>query len=95
MMANVNGTTTCVFGGAAGKDRIEHQLLCNKVWRFLGAPLPHGYGLKQEGQNFQAVMLGVRGGGQQEKILIAILASGTSKHTRSGAINIGHHAHSC
>ena len=63
-------TKACVFGCTDAEDRLEHYLLCHKVWTVLELPQPQGLNLKQ--RNLQTMLLARRGMHEEEIVNSAI-----------------------
>jgi len=61
----------CVFGCEDSDDRIEHYLLCSKVWKFLLRPFPNGLGFTAGQRNLQYMLFGDRGMTLEAKLCVA------------------------
>lgn len=79
----------CVLGCEHSEDRIEHYLLCSKVWRILGMPPPGGPGLDTSQRTLMYMMLGTRYSTDNDLVqrAIAVYAIGRTVQafTRTGA----------
>jgi len=84
----------CILGCSHAEDRLEHYLLCGKIWDVLIKPTPGWPGIDSAKRTLCHMMLGVRDSDEDSKILraIAVYAIGRTVQAvrRSGSCgNIG------
>merc|ERR1712110_879921 len=70
---------TCVFGCPLAEDRVEHYILCSKVWSFLSRPRPSGLGIDPTFRNHTSMLLGRGGMHQSTKVAIALAVYAISR----------------
>ena len=71
-MAGAQGTQSCVLGCEDAEDRIEHYLLCRKVWELLQRRPPQGMGLDRSRRNIKAMLLADATLTDAERMAIAV-----------------------
>ena len=59
-------------GCASAQDKIEHYLVCSKVWASISKPIPAGLALSASRRNLQSMMLAEKGLSLDEKICICV-----------------------
>jgi len=75
----------CVLGCEFAEDRVEHYLLCEKVWAYLLRPVPQGLGMRPELRNHTSMLLAACGLTEADKvtIVVAVYAISRAVHVAS------------
>ena len=74
-----------VLGCEFAEDRVEHYLLCEKVWNYLLRPFPQGLGMRPELRNHTSMLLAAAGLTEADKVAIvtAVYAISRAVHVAS------------
>ena len=70
-MSGAPKTQQCVLGCRGAEDRIEHYLVCKKVWAALEGRPPQGLGIHRSRQNITAMLLADASLADVERMAIA------------------------
>eukprot|EP00973_Karenia_brevis_P016204 2218223-Karenia_brevis.AAC.1 len=71
-IATVAAVKSCVLGCTGCEDRLEHYLICDKVWQVLQRRPPSGLGLRREKRGLQYMLMAEKGMEDEEKMGVAI-----------------------
>ena len=69
----------CVLGCEHSRDRIEHYLVCKRIWPTLQKQIPYGLGLDPRHKSLQSMLLAEKGLSDEECMAIAIAGYAISR----------------
>ena len=78
-MSGATATQQCILGCNGAEDRIEHYLICDKVWAVLQRKPPQGLGLNRFRRTLKSMLLAEGTLTHTERMAIAIASYGISR----------------
>ncbi len=88
-MAGAGPVQSCLFGCDSGEDRLEHYLLCNRVWEVLQVRPPGGLGLSRTQKSLQYMFMATKNMMDEQKMVVAVACYAVARTVHSCRLSSG------